>query len=372
MSQLAAYQLHSPKSINLPALEQEAQAARQREINLSTLPGKAALVNAQNANALNEENAIGDFVAKSEAGDPNAVEELRGYPDKYKAHVQAFDAMDPEDWREAKIRGNAFAEAARRVKSLPSGSKEQKAMWDQVLGELQAAGHIDKSQHDAMVSAGPSDDIINEALDIGEFVNTYKPKAPKPLTELDKVRIQDVGIDNARADRKAEADITRADKKTQAQIDQGDRRVKVSEQNASSLGDYRLGIKNRGDKKLEADIADDNADNARADKNVESQIKTREAKGGKGSLSGVPGRLDEKERGRRLTQVEKQLAKEQSENNLTPAQVTARRQELRKAYEVPPAGTPEDPFFPTSPADAANYPVGTYFTTPDGRLIRKK
>jgi hypothetical protein len=354
MSQLAAYALNPPANINLAALEQQAQGARQREHGLATMESKVALENKRNSNALAKESSLEDYRIKAEADDPTALDELKGFPDEYKKIAEVFDGMDPEDWLESKQRATVFGEAARKVSSVPEGPARQK-IWDATMGELMAGGHIDKTQHDAMVSGGPSEDIINQALTTEQFVAAYSKRKSAPkgkeTSELERARIKDIDADNTRQDRLANSRIEK------------DKRAPKGKETAMSAipsmteGEYgrRVAKVEQLMQKFRAENEDENAALAEEERlNKKFGLDVLDDKGGLEPVSG-------------LQDITAPVAGTPGLD--APA---AEEGDIAVTSAKTEAGTAENPHRPATRAEAEALPSGAYFLAPNGKLIRKK
>ena len=383
MTQLAAYHVNPPQGINLNQVIANAQQTKLRDFELQTAPGKVALTNAQNSNALAEQSALGDYRTAAEAGDPNAADAFNGQPEHMKKLADAFGGMSPEEYMTAKEHGLAFGKAAQIVMSFPDGSKEQQKAWDQQTGELYKNGFIDKNQHDLMVSSGPNKEMLNEAMSVGEFVASHSG----PKADVANARIKDIGIDNARADKigtakieaksaDTEADNARADLDTASKIAAREKRqVTLEDINAARIA--RIQAQTENDKtKADAKAADTKVDNERADKNVNSQITARETKAGKGK-DGAKG-LTPSQVITATDKVERLIATYAKEGTLNADQLAAKEAELRVKFGLPaidqtqaqpipkpmPGGNTSD--VPPAMADRVQ---GQVYDTPKGPLI---
>lgn len=328
---LAAYMVNPPYKMDLPGLEQKAQLAREREFKLQEMPGQVDMENAKNANGTNREVDLSNYRARAMGGDKDAIDSLKGQPDAYAKVTEAFDAMTPDEWLEAQRTATAFGEAARRVSSFKAGSREQRQAWDEELGKLFKDGFIDKASHDQWVAQGPNDEIINEALDVGDFVKSRYDGIHRKGAALERARIEDIGTDNTRDDRKLDAAIV-----------QGDTKADAATQNANSLEAYRTG-------KLKADItddtadnnrdtADDQADNNRADRDLTRKIAEGKAKGSKGATTQGgedDSGLGENEYGRRIRDIQKIIETRRRKDGIGDDEALALERELRKKYRIP-------------------------------------
>lgn len=212
---LAAYRVNAPYSMDLPGLEQKAQRAKTVDFDLQKMPGEVALANAKNANDTNREGDLASYRSRVMADDPNALDALKGQPDKFKALVDAFDGMEPDEYAEAERYSTAMGEAARKISSFEAGSPEQQNSWDEELGKLYKGGFIAKTDHDHWVTQGPSPELINEAMEVDDFVKSgYKGKNSR----LEEARIREIDARIARGD----DDLDRKNRKTDADIAKGE------------------------------------------------------------------------------------------------------------------------------------------------------
>lgn len=137
--------------------------------------------------------ALDAFRAARAAGDPNAMQKLRAYPEIAATMHKALDSMRPNQVRKAKETARVFGDAARYINSFAPGSPERAAAWDAKTDELAAAGHIDKAQADHWKKVGPSDLILEQALLTEDIVGRYQG-APK-LAREQKEKIEDLVSD---------------------------------------------------------------------------------------------------------------------------------------------------------------------------------
>lgn len=357
MAQTIALHTKAPQ-VSLAEVMDAVQRTRANDLKLQGMARDNELGAAVHQQDMNKTNALADYRERAGAKDPNALSALDAFPEEQKKIFDAFDAMSPQEYMEAAKKANAFGQAARRVQAFAPGTPQQKQVWEAELDRLTADGFIDEESRDLWKQQGPNPEIINEALSIDEYVKTYKGKN----VALDQAKVRDV--DNRVANRNALADARIDDigydnelaaRKAEAQIEQGGTRAAATTQNANSLEAYREGELQRKTKQGD-----------------ERNAITAAKKQGGGAAPGAPAGLSENERGRRLRDVEKRIARMEEDGGYTPEQIADERIKMRKAYEIEPRGTAEDPIPVKVPADAAKLPAGTYFMTPDGRLIRKK
>jgi hypothetical protein len=172
MPQTIALEARAPQ-IDLAAIEQNAQQARARDFALQNAPARSQLEGLKLNNDIGAETALSKFNTASGAGDPNALDALKGQPALQKQMYDAFDGMSPQDFQQSRKKADAFGRAAQYVLSLPKGTPQQAQAWHDALHVLHQAGYIDDSQRKQMDDAGPSDLILNQALTVGEYVKQY-------------------------------------------------------------------------------------------------------------------------------------------------------------------------------------------------------
>lgn len=135
--------------------------------------------------------ALGDFRAARAAGDENALDALKAYPEMQLEMRKALDGMTDADRDEALRRGLLIADAARSVATLPAGSVERHRAWNQALDDLLEAGIIDDQQHQSFYD-NPSDLVLDQALSMGQSLEqfiadrraTAKAKVPRTYGSL--------------------------------------------------------------------------------------------------------------------------------------------------------------------------------------------
>jgi hypothetical protein len=386
MPQTIALQARAPQ-VDLGAILRNGQEYRRRELAMANDPLKNQLEAAKLNDDIGAQSALSDYREAVAAKEPAAIEKLNAYPEQQKKLFDAFDGMEPSMRMERIRKANAFGEAAKAVMSYEKGSEEQAAAWAEQVGKLAADGHIDKTTADRLVKQGPSDAILNEAMTLGELTKAYlAERKGKPLQDA---RIEDIGLDNVRADRK-----------TDAQIEQGDVRAGATAKNADSLEDYRTA-------KVGIEGADKTADNERGDKDLERKFKETEARIAKGAKTKeADGLRIEKGISDLLKRKREELALKDGdiadldigksdpdafEKDVAAAGELARKvdeyrayeKDLRRKYEVKganpdgkgalkPAGTARDnPITPKTRAEAMALPKGTWFIDPKGNLIQR-
>lgn len=379
MSQTIALQARAPQ-VSLADVMRDVQQREMNDYKIQEMARQDQLGAMDTRQKLDQGEALDRYRMRAKDKDPAAAEELDAYPEMAKKLHDAFDGMSPEQYREAAGKAKAFAEAARRVSSFPEGSAEQGQAWQIEIDKLWKGGFIDEQYRDLWKKSGPNADIINEALDIGKWAESYTGK-----NAVNRARAA-----NLEGKTENEAALTQARIGTeQSKAGLNETRGRVAEQNVESLDAYRTRESERKTGDTEADnvradktaesldtyrtgeakrkAEDTAADNARADKNVESQIKTRESKGtgtGSGSKKDTPtpgtgeagSDLSPNEYGRRIRDVQKIINRRREKEFLTDDQVLSLERELRKKYRIPDS---EPSISGLDPAGGAGAGVGT-------------
>lgn len=183
--------------------------ARETRINPGSLLAEAERIkNARMTNASNEiklgqqrdeASALEAFRGAAREGDPDAVSKLAGYPEHQKKLMEAFDGMSPEDAQKALTRAREVGEAAQYVAGFTEGTPERQEAWNAQLGDLARKGYITKEQADHWVAQGPSELVLQQAVDAADFVmgrygtakgRTAALKGDKVQAEIDKINEQ--------------------------------------------------------------------------------------------------------------------------------------------------------------------------------------
>lgn len=355
MSQTIALYAKAPQ-VSLADVMRDVQERELNKYRINEARRQDQLGEMDTRQRLDQGQALDRYRVRAKDNDPKAIEELDAYPEMAKKLHEALDGMSPEQYREATVKAQAFAQAAKRVSSFPEGSAEQEEAWQVEINKLYTAGLIDEQYRDLWIQSGPNTEIINEALDVGKWTEIYVGKTAtdraraeqigvranndtrltdarigteKTRAGLNEGRVEDIGIDNERADRK-----------TDATIEQGDRRVGVAEQNAESLDNYRTNNLTRQQKKDEWNVEDDKADNVRADRDTDSKIATRGTKGAAKTPDGKPvgeggSDLSANEYGRRIRNIEAIIERRREKEFLSDDQVRQLERDLRRKYRIP-------------------------------------
>jgi hypothetical protein len=340
MSQMAAYALKQQHGFNLAEVEQAAQSARLRDFQLQAQPGQVEATNARNENVVAKEGALADYRMAVENDQPDPVDELAGFPDIFKPAVDAMDGMDPKTYLEATKKARAMGEAAKRVRMFKAGTPEQKAAWEKELGDLMSQGYIDKPMHDGMVTSGPDDAVISEALDLHKVVDIYDKKKGRAKVQrssaLEEARIKDIDADNTRADKLVDSQVEK-NKRVPAAKNQ-DRMSAIPGMSEREYGNRVTRVEQLLQKRR--------AEGATEDQLLEEELRLNKRFG-----------LD---------------ALDDKDNSRVPQEGDVPVAEAPDVVDAGEAGTAENPHRPTSREEAEALPPGAYFMTPSGKLIRKK
>lgn len=222
--------------IDLASIDAKAQRYRNNELDMARKSMSNNVFDAQAANDINHEQALGDYRAKKSAGqDGEAMAALDAYPEDQRKLYDAFDGMSPEDFEGARSRARAFGAAAQFVSQFPDGSPQRVDAWRKSIDKLLQDGHLDEDSAQKLIETGPNDLIIDQALTIDQYTQKYAgPKGEKDraAADLTKRRIDDIGQDNELARYKADA-----------QVSQGDRRVSAAEERAKRPAAAKTGGK---------------------------------------------------------------------------------------------------------------------------------
>lgn len=156
----------------------------------------------RNDEAQAEISALANYRRAAQAGDPNAISQLNGYPEHQKKIMDAFNGATPEQAMEMKVRSRAIGDAARYVMSFPEGSPQRAQAWNASIDDLAKKGYIQPDQAKMYKEAGPNTDILNEAIDVDKLVEGYT--SGKARTErLRGNRIENqIGLDTAESEAK--------------------------------------------------------------------------------------------------------------------------------------------------------------------------
>lgn len=197
--------------IDLASIDAKAQRYRDNELDLARKSTSNNVFNAKAANDINHEQALGDYRAKKSAGqDDEAMAALDAYPEDQRKLYDAFDGMSPEDFEGARSRARAFGAAAQFVSQFPDGSPQRVDAWRKSIDKLLQDGHLDEDSAQKLIETGPNDLIIDQALTIDQYTQKYAgPKSAKDNPARAQAEIDNIAADNAREDKRLEAELAK-------------------------------------------------------------------------------------------------------------------------------------------------------------------
>ncbi|TXH48466.1 MAG: hypothetical protein E6Q97_24800 [Desulfurellales bacterium] len=117
-----------------------------------------------------EATALSQYRDQAQAGDPNAISALNGYPAHQRKILDALDGMSAEEVQGALNRAREINEAANYVASFPQGTPEREAAWAEQIGDLEQKGYVTPDQAKAWIEQGPSDLMLQDAIGTTDFV----------------------------------------------------------------------------------------------------------------------------------------------------------------------------------------------------------
>jgi hypothetical protein len=229
--------------IDMPGIVDKAQRARANDYKLQNAPLAAEVERMGLSQDLAKSSALDAY--RKQAGETNdpisALDKLNAYPEEQTKLYEAMDGLPVQERVKAKTRADTFGRAARYVMSFPEGSAEQKQAWETSIKVLYDDGFIDEDVYQQAVQSGPNKMILNEALQMSEWMKLYTgPKAETEAARRDlyNARVDDIGADNERMGRESDARISRGDleagnrnanrdARTGAMNEQGDARVGI-------------------------------------------------------------------------------------------------------------------------------------------------
>lgn len=171
MAQTIALLTKNPNiDVATPLMNAERYRAQQLGNVRTDLGNQEAALNLGEAQA--QTNALRNYRAAAQAGDPNAIKTLAGFPDIQAKVYKALDSMKPPDQNAARDRATAFGDAARVVLGVPDGPAKV-AAWNQAIDGLTAKGYLTPDVAMAQKRAGPNELILNEALTGEQLVKQY-------------------------------------------------------------------------------------------------------------------------------------------------------------------------------------------------------
>lgn len=211
MPQTIALQVKNPE-FDYPGLAHAAQAYRRGEMSNE-------LAGIKLNEARDESTALGNYRKSLQADDPNALDQLKTYPEIQQKIFDAFDGMTPKDYQAARKRASRFGEAARNITMFAPGSPEREAAWRDEIDKLEKEGDIDSATAERMRTSGSDDLIIHQALMVDEYVKQYAGKNAKgelDAAKLEQTKARTEQIRQQMADDSADADTP--DELTKARI----------------------------------------------------------------------------------------------------------------------------------------------------------
>jgi hypothetical protein len=225
--------------VDYPGLVADAQRAKANDFKLQNAPLAAEVERMGLTDDLGKARSLEAYRgAAAEDGPVNALGTMDAYPELQTKLYDALDGMTFEDRQNAKVRTEAFGNAAKYVMSFPDGSPEQEQAWTTSLKVLLDEGFLDEEHFNAAVSSGPNKMLMNEALTASEFIKQYADPKVDNARRLTDARIGDIGYDNSRADRRTDALNDQGDRRTEAQTGNSTRRTDA----AIEQGDAKVGI----------------------------------------------------------------------------------------------------------------------------------
>lgn len=403
MSQTIALQARAPQ-VSLSEIVDQVQRQRQNELRIQEMQREAPLHAQQVQQKLDYGNALDRYRSGMAEGDPAAIEELDAYPEEQKKLHDAFDGMTPEQYRKASDTAQAFANAARRVSSFGEGTPEQAQAWQVEIDKLYQGGYIDQQYADLYKKQGPNMALVNEALQLGKFAESYTGK--NAVT-----RARAANLEGKTENEEALTQARVGTEKSKAELNTV--RGKVAQENVNSLDKYRVGSV---EQKAEAAAAE----TERKTKGQEAETERKAAKDAmppkprtaapqdpnkaRNTALTVEQKIENLLRNKRkaLDIEESDIATAESGradnmadvDALTNFNDTKRRVEEYRAYEAnlrkqggptqaadgkKPLGASGDqdgsrakPYTPKSRDEAQKLPAGAWFMDPKGNLIQKQ
>lgn len=323
--------------IDFNGIAQQGQQYRANEMKMQNMPLQNQLERMQIGDEMDKRNTLRDYRdAAAEDGPIDALDTLDSYPDVQADIYKQLDGMDIGQKKAAAQRAEVFTRAAQYVLSFPEGSPQRQQAWDSSLEALKQDGYLDELQYQQYKSVKPSALILNQTLSNAEMIKAYiGPKADESRARIDLTRAREGAVN---------AGVERSDTESRARIERGDRRTDA----LNEQGDARVGImrdKASGKTTVKATGGNGNKAEAAALRRVDNLA------GNAGIDYGTPEYED----------LKKKVFTEMGigQDAAAPPAATG-------------AGTQDDPARPTTRAEAEALPSGTYFLTPDGKLIRKK
>lgn len=392
MSQTIALGVKTP-TISLADIERAAQQRQMDDYRIRDMQRKDVLGQIGTQQQLDEARALDDYRMRADDKDPEAIEALNAYPEQQKKLWDAFDGMSPEQYKESAKMAKAFGAAAKRVSSFAEGSPEQAEAWASEITKLHDDGFIDENTRDLYLKQGPDMNIVNEALDIGKWAESYTGK-----NAVNRARAE-----NYEGKTENEAALTQArvgTEKSKAELNTV--RGKVAQENVNSLDKYRTGSI---EQKAEAAAAETERKTAKDAMPPKPRATApQDPNKAKNTALTVEQKIENLLRNKRkalaITESDISTAESGRTDNMADVEAltnfndTKRRVEEYRAYEAnlrkqggptqaadgkKPLGASGDqdgsrakPYTPKSRDEAQKLPAGAWFMDPKGNLIQKQ
>ena len=221
----------------------DGQLLRAGDIKMQNMQKKSDLESMELDDAMGQQSALKGYRDAAAKGDSvSALEELDAYPEMQTKIFETLDGMPVKERVKAKKKSEAYGRAAKWVQSYPEGSPERQKAWETSLNVLKRDGYLDDEMYRLGMENGPSDMLLNEYLSAADFMKQYDPVKRARVRQIDRgienqtaindARIEDIGTDNARDDRR-----------TDALNEQGDARVGVARDKAGKTTGVKSGSK---------------------------------------------------------------------------------------------------------------------------------
>ncbi len=124
----------------------------------------------QNQQAGQRQNALQEYNAAQQAGDPNAPDKLNMVPDVQAQIVQTRNQMSAEQRTKFDFVMGRRARAANAVAVHPAGSKERQEAWDNELKDMLKEGAIDQGRFSQLYGKPPNEMVLQQYLAAGMAV----------------------------------------------------------------------------------------------------------------------------------------------------------------------------------------------------------
>jgi hypothetical protein len=212
--------------VDYPGLVADAQRAKANDFKLQNAPLAAEVERMGLTDDLGKARSLEAYRgAAAEDGPINAMGTMDAYPELQTKLYDALDGMTFEERQNAKIRTEAFGNAAKYVMSFPDGSPEQEQAWTTSLKVLLDEGFLDEEHFNAAVSSGPNKMLINEALTASEAIKQYADPKVENARDLTNARVKN--IENTMENRSARTGALndQGEDRKNSQIDNANRRT---------------------------------------------------------------------------------------------------------------------------------------------------